>query len=214
MIHSDSVLAETLDLLKNIQSKVYMEDFILVGGTALALQLGHRKSIDLDFFCQKSFNTDQLQGELFSDFGFTTDVVDTNTLIGSINEIKVDLIKHAYPYTKNPIELGGVKYASMQDIAAMKLNAISNSGKRVKDFIDMYFLLKEFTLEEMLTFYCKKYGQEFPPLHVLKSLTYFDEVDLNDWPEMLKEKDLTWRQIKEKIELSVEAYMQRLKNEK
>ena len=209
MIHTNSVHNDTLELLKNLQAKPYMKDFILVGGTALALQIGHRLSVDLDLFCKESFNAEQLHGELYSDFGFIADISEPNTLVGSINDIKVDLMKHPYPSVSEVITLDAIRMASKEDIVAMKLNAISNSGQRVKDFIDVYFLLKAFDLEEMLNFYCKKYGQKYPPLHVIKSLTYFDDVESGDWPELFSEKELILETVMKRIERTVRVYLNR-----
>jgi hypothetical protein len=76
---------------------------------------------------------------------------------------------------------------SKQDIAAMKLNAIAGNGTRSKDFIDVYFLLKEFSVQQLLSFYQTKYSQR-NSLHVLKSLIYFDDISMADWPEMVLEK--------------------------
>lgn len=124
-----------------------------------------------------------------------------NTIIGYINEVKVDFITHDYPLVLPPIEEEGITYLSLQDIAAMKLNAISNSGKRLKDFIDVYFLLENFSLTEMIGFYTVKYPN-FNPLIPLRAISYFDDIDPDLDPPKLKQK-LPLSKIKERITDSV-----------
>jgi hypothetical protein len=105
----------------------------------------------------------------------------------------------------NPIEKDSMWILSKQDIAAMKLNAIAGNGTRSKDFIDVYFLLKEFSVQQLLSFYQTKYSQR-NSLHVLKSLIYFDDISMADWPEMVLEKKLTLNKVKSAIEKCVKAY--------
>jgi hypothetical protein len=88
--------------------------------------------------------------------------------------------------------------ASIADISAMKLNAISNDGTRIKDFIDLYYLLHDFDVEQLLNNYATKYELR-NSMHALKSLNYFVDVNTEDWPEVLKDKEITWDVIMEKI---------------
>ena len=99
---------------------------------------------------------------------------------------------------------------SEPDIIAMKLNAISSSGQRSKDFIDIYFILEEkrFSVAEMLKFYKSKYQQE-SDMHIIKSLIYFDDVDLADWPVLLKKPHLKWNDVKKKIGEAVLSYIKK-----
>jgi hypothetical protein len=87
----------------------------------------------------------------------------------------------------------------------MKINVISNDGTRVKDFIDIYYLLNEYSVEHLLENYNAKYKLR-NALHALKSLNYFEEVDTNDWPELIVEKDLNWLKVKKKIDEACRAY--------
>jgi len=80
----------------------------------------------------------------------------------------------------------------------MKVNAISGEGTRVKDFIDIYFLLKQFSFGEIIGFFTKKYSLR-NNAHVVKSLTWFEDVDLNDWPVMIREPELKFRQVRKDI---------------
>ena len=92
----------------------------------------------------------------------------------------------------------GVKMLSKQDIAAFKVNAITGSGTRTKDFVDIYFLLKQYSFEEVVGFYTMKYGQR-NEFHAIKSLTYFDDLDPSDWPNLVLEKNLTIGKVKDTI---------------
>lgn len=126
---------------------------------------------------------------------------DKNTLKGSVNGIKVDLISHKYNYLKEPLKIENLEIASLEDITAMILNAISNDGTRVKDFIDLFYFLDIFEMESILSFYQRKYKLR-SSLHVLKSLNYFDDVNLDEWPVIIAEKDLKWKVVKDRIDRS------------
>jgi hypothetical protein len=121
-----------------------------------------------------------------------------NTLNGIIGDIQLDILTHRYPLVSNIIEIENIKLYSCEDISAMKLNAIIGNGTRAKDFIDIYFLLKYFNLSQLTEFYHQKY-QLRNEIQVLKSLVYFNDVDLNDWPVLVLEPKLTFNKIK-KIE--------------
>ncbi|MGN6802075.1 MAG: nucleotidyl transferase AbiEii/AbiGii toxin family protein [Ginsengibacter sp.] len=187
-----------MELIKSLQSQSYLEGFYLVGGTALALYYGHRESIDIDLFTNTALNTEYLQDKLITDFSFQLTYVSNQTLKGSVAEVKVDLISHAYPYIGPSFHESGLTLLSEQDIIAMKLNAISISGQRSKDFVDIYYALNNFSLADIISFYAEKYKQ-LNTAHVLKSLIYFDDVDLTDWPVLIKDPNLQWDTVKQRI---------------
>jgi hypothetical protein len=206
MLHSQTVEPATLELLRLIQSKPYMNNFYLVGGTALALLYGHRKSIDIDLFTNTDFDTAWLLEQVQYDFSFQVDFVAQNTVKGSINSVKVDLIAHRYPNLAAPLVLSGIRLLSEQDLIAMKLNTISVSGQRSKDFIDIYYALSRFSIEQMLRFYKGKYSQH-NDTHILKSLVFFDDIDLVDWPVILDNPNLSWAKVRKRIEDAVLDFM-------
>lgn len=209
MLYKSTVDKSTLELLIQLQQKDYMKGFYLFGGTALALRIGHRKSVDLDLFSNFSFDTDQLLESLSFDFQFNLFFSANNTLKGSINQVQVDILAHRYPLVADPQIVENINMLSNEDIAAMKLNAISVSGQRVKDFIDIYYLLNTFTMEEMIGFYRKKYVQ-YNDANVLKSLCWFDDVELSDWPVLLKTPRLNWKTVKNAIEEATRTYLNKL----
>lgn len=209
MLQKSAIEPYLWELLKKLQAENFLKDFYLVGGTALALQIGHRKSIDLDLFTQEYFDYQKILEQLETRYYFQADYTDAYTLKGSIQSIKVDFITHSYKLVKNPVYESEVALLSKEDIAAMKLNAIAGNGTRSKDFIDIYFLLNVYSLEDLLSFYQKKYSQR-NILHVIKSLVYFEDMRTTDWPELLKEKDLTANKLKVTLQNHVKDYSQKL----
>jgi len=202
MLQTQAVEPTTLELLKGLQAKDYLSGFSLAGGTALSLFYGHRKSIDLDLFSNKGFDAGQLFENLQQDYPFQLFFTSPSTLKGSIEGVNIDIIAHRYPNLKPPRKSQGLTIFSEEDILAMKLNAISVSGQRSKDFIDIYFALDHFNIREMLGFYQKKY-QQHSTTHILKSLVFFDDVDLSGWPILLKQTDLTWTMVINSIKKAV-----------
>jgi hypothetical protein len=119
------------------------------------------------------------------------------------------LISHKYPLVKPIIEIEDVFLHSIEDIAAMKLNAIAGNGTRSKDFIDVYFILKQYSVKDILDFYKKKY-QSRNVLHIIKSLTYFDDISTHDCPEMVLEKELKLSGLKKDIEKKIKQFLNEL----
>lgn len=195
MLQTQTVVPELMELLTKIMSEELFSDFNLVGGTSLALQMGHRNSIDIDLFGNSEINSD-LFIEKLSEFGEVKVAQSTkNILITKINDVKVDFVNYKYPLLSEYLFLENIRMLSTRDIAAMKLNAIAGRGSK-KDFIDLYFLLNEFSLETIMSFYEKKYS-DGSVFMVQKSLTYFEDADLQVQPQMFL--DFDWETCKQKI---------------
>ena len=203
MLHIDSFIIEphTFELIPQLQAIPALKEFYLVGGTALALQLGHRNSIDIDLFTKNDFSVEDLLSALASHFSVQSTFKANGTLLSFVENVKVDFIRHPYPLILPPITEEGITFLSKEDIVAMKLNAISNSGKRLKDFIDVYFLLEHFSLSEMIGFYTTKYPN-FNPLIAIRAINYFEDIDPSIDPPKLKIK-LPLAEIKKRINDSV-----------
>lgn len=198
MLQTTTVEKQTLELLKQLQSQSELSNFYLAGGTALALYLGHRKSIDLDLFTPYPFDTTRLEHSLVTKFGFQGDYSEQNTLKGRIDDVKIDCITHPYPLLQNPLEEEGIRLYSQPDIIAMKLSAIADNGSRLKDFIDIAYLSTRYSFQEMLGFYV----QMFPtssPLRPLKGITYFDDIDHEETVVML-ESTYSWQKITDRLQ--------------
>ncbi len=205
MLPAKAVGPAVLELIKSLQTKPCLHGFYLAGGTALALYLNHRKSADIDLFSGFSFDAAALLEEIHQHYPFQLSFSAANTLKGSISEIKVDIIAHRYKLIDEPKEVQGVTLLSIPDIIAMKLNAISTSGQRSKDFIDIYYLLRDYKMGKMLEFYREKYDQENAAF-ILKSLIYFEDVDLADWPVLIKDPKLKWADVTKQIQKVVLDY--------
>ena len=186
MLHKNPLIIspQTFQLIQQLQSLPELAGFYLVGGTSLALQLGHRNSIDIDLFSQNNFTAVDIEDTLKGKHDFKVTVSRNNTVLGVVDNVKTDFIKHDYPFILPPITKEGITYLSKEDIAAMKLHAVIQSGKRLKDFIDIYFLLQHFTMNQLIAFFVKKYNYS-NPLIALKAVTYFDDIDENSDPPKL-----------------------------
>ncbi|GAC1313992.1 MAG: hypothetical protein NVSMB24_38070 [Mucilaginibacter sp.] len=175
----------------------FLKDFFLVGGTALALQIGHRISVDIDLFSVDGFDKDEMLAYLEEHYGFRLDYENRNTLKGEIDGIKVDLITHAYQLIKPLIVEEGVRMSSPEDIAAMKLNAISGNGTRLKDFIDIAYLSSLLTLAEMVGTYEAKYSSRNPAI-VVKALDYHKDINFNEKIQMI-DGSYNWKIIEARL---------------
>jgi predicted nucleotidyltransferase component of viral defense system len=192
-----------LELLKAISTQPEVKELRLVGGTALALQYGHRQSVDLDFFGRLPEDKDELI-DVVRRVGDVT-VLNRSKIILQmvVNQVKVDFVDYSrYPWIEEPILGDGFVLASDKDIAAMKINAIMGRGTR-KDFIDLYVLLQHYSLTQIMDFYRQKYP-EFSEYRALLSMTYFDDAEMQDMPLMFIKTP--WESMKTSIIQAVEAY--------
>lgn len=203
MLSFQTVLPDTLELLKVLMQQSFLKDMRLVGGTSLALQYGHRRSVDLDFFGQTTEDVDELtvmMRECSKDMikGSCTKRIKTYFL----NGVKVDVVNYDYKWIDDVVEEDGLRLASPKDIAAMKVNAVMGRGTK-KDFIDVYFLLKHYSFDELIQFYLQKYtdGSEY---RALLSMSYFADADPQPMPYMFQ--DVDWEMIKSEIKRRVEQY--------
>lgn len=206
MLHKETVEPATLGLIRALQADPVFHDFSLVGGTALSLQIGHRISHDIDVFTRNPFNAQEMVAYLEKNYGFALQFMHHNTLKGFIKGIFIDMLQHDYPWVSDPVKEEGMIMASLADIAAMKLNAISGNGTRAKDFVDIYFLLKKYSFGGLIGFYKEKYSER-NDFHVIKSLTYFDDIIEENWPNLLLEKELTLNAVKQTLILHRDQFL-------
>ncbi len=206
MLSFQTVLPDTLELLKVLMQQSLLEEMRLVGGTSLALQYGHRRSVDLDFFGHTTEDVDELTGMMRN---CAKNVVrgscSKSIKAFSLNNVKVDIVNYDYEWIDEPVVSDGLRLASPKDIAAMKVNAVIGRGTK-KDFVDMYFLLRHYTFDEIMQFYMQKYpdGSEY---RALLSMTYFADADPQPMPLMFEQ--VGWVTIKDEIKHQVEAYNKR-----
>lgn len=191
MLHRETIsdgLYETLITLSEVPE---LSNFYLVGGTALALQIGHRKSDDLDFFSEKSFDAHNIKQALNNLPGTATLVAEKPTGLSYFydppNEdahFKIDIYNWGVKFIKPAIEVGSIKMASLEDIAAFKLDAVV-SRKEYKDYIDIAKLLEHFSFKELMDFYREKFPYADSRV-VLAEIGNTDGIEKSVKPKMLQ----------------------------
>lgn len=198
MLHPSAVPLNLLQVLAEIQEKSSACEFALAGGTSLALRLGHRLSVDLDFFTSTDFTPHSLAHRL----GFGPESITgqaEGTLQCRIRDVKVEFLKHAYPQLADHDIINGVAMWSIQDVAAMKLNAICNRGSK-KDFYDIAALLEILPLDVMLHQYKAKYHPA-SLMMVVRSLAWFDDADAE--PDPISLRGQSWQSVIELISSAI-----------
>lgn len=207
MLHYETIAPATRELLNRLMSDDRLQDFILVGGTSLALQLGHRLSVDLDLFIDTDFNEETLRAYLEKNYHFQADFMERSTVKGEIDGVQIDCIAHCYPWLKPCRQEDGLRLAQLEDISAMKLNAIAGNGTRIKDFIDLAYLSSTFSLQQMLGFYEQKYHSN--TLMPLKGLIFFDDINREEPVHMADGKPLNWKRIEKRL-LSMDRFPEKV----
>jgi predicted nucleotidyltransferase component of viral defense system len=205
MLYKETVEPGTLGLLRELMAVKELEQFRLIGGTALSLLLGHRASIDLDMCTDASFDADSLFYKLSSVFpSFSVqDVKSPRLFFTYINDVKVDFVHTFEPFAFDCDVIDGIRFGSVEEIIALKLNAIAGRGAK-KDFWDLHELLSHYSLDQMMEFYQKRYPNKALVM-VAKSLTYFVDADLQPDPKCFK--NLKWGIIKENIKREINTYI-------
>ena len=181
-------------------------EFYCAGGTNLALQIGHRISLDFDFYTKKRFNSLELHRMLERKFKKIILLQKAEgTLIVKINDVAVSFFQYSYPLISSLIKYQSFPpLASKEDIAAMKIIAISDRGTR-RDFIDIYFLLEEFSLKEILGFVKKKYSN-FNIYVGLRGLTYFVDAEKKQKKKLYLFHSVSWNEVKRFLIKEIKKY--------
>lgn len=199
IFYPETLPEKTALLLSELKSRKldFFHQFYLSGGTALALQLGHRESEDLDFFSEGDFETLMIEQELEKVGKLMGRETFKNTLNCGLNGVKLQFLGYPYPLLEQTVEYEGIKLSSALDIACTKLQTIGARGSK-KDFIDLYMIFEGYTLQELLNQMRKKYvNTDFSLTHILKSLIYFEDAELEPMPRL--HKDIEWEQVKKRM---------------
>ncbi len=210
MLREETVEPATLGLLKKMVSLPELKSFRLVGGTALSLLLGHRKSIDLDFFTDQPLDKDILIPALEDSFGGIITINDRSRSIYQciIQNIKVDFVSVRDPFL-NPIQIiDNIPFADIKDLIALKLNAVKGRGVK-KDFWDIARLLQIYSFNELFQFYHDRYNYD-DTFAVIRSVVYFIDAENTITPESLD--DMTWDKVKQIITKAFDDYYKNIKN--
>ncbi|MEK7550508.1 MAG: nucleotidyl transferase AbiEii/AbiGii toxin family protein [Patescibacteria group bacterium] len=190
-----TLLPDTVRAIQLVSDILIVKNAYLAGGTALALHLGHRVSVDLDFFTQEELAENILSQDLNRLSEFKQEGKAWRTVWGKIGKTKFSLFYYKYPLLAPTHKFMGINLLDLKDISAMKIAALGDRGTK-RDFIDLFFLTKNYSLDEMLAFYNQKYGDlESKLYHLTRSFDYFADAENDSLPKMLGK--MSWKEIKE-----------------
>lgn len=189
-IHSQKVLGKLKSLIK-------AHRFVLAGGTGLALQIGHGISEDLDFFAEQNFSTDELfkkiKGKKLSPMVLQEE---KGTLTVTADEVKISFLHYDYPFRGKMTDMEEVPIAGIIDIASMKIIAISQRGAK-RDFVDLYAVMQTVPFWKIAENMIERFGKDrVNPVHIGKSLVYFNDADIDPEPRYLGHNKLEWNTVK------------------
>jgi hypothetical protein len=183
--HPEAITSSTEQTLRHLSTASVLSDFYLAGGTGLALQFGHRLSEDLDFFTKDLFDEDALIQRIQRMPGFSVVAKAPSTLHANIQGTKVSFLGYAFPMLFPLARFLEVCIADAGDIACMKISAIASRGTR-RDFVDLYTSAQRWSLAELLGLFDRKYAQTaYSKIHILKSLTFFEDAEKDPMPHLL-----------------------------
>lgn len=184
---------EDLHVLENLPESIH-SNFYLAGGTGLALMLGHRTSCDLDFFTEQSFRNDLIKRDMDPVGLFEVFQDSAGTLEGVCGKTRLTFIQYPYPVIGPESAFEKIRIASIPDIAAMKLSAVSSRGSR-KDFIDLFFIKDRMEWQAIVEAYQRKFHDSgYNLAHLIKSLGWFEDAEKEPMPDMILE--CNWDDVK------------------
>ncbi|MDP8981336.1 MAG: nucleotidyl transferase AbiEii/AbiGii toxin family protein [Acidobacteriota bacterium] len=192
--HPEVVTPATLTTLSVLHNKGLLTGTYLAGGTALALHLGHRLSVDLDFFINELFDQEAMLQRIQEVPEFSLVAKAPHTLHANIQGTKVSFLGYQYPLLFPLVLFMGVPVADARDIACMKISAIASRGTK-RDFIDLYLAASQYGLGHLFDLFQRKYVKTgYSRLHILKSLAFFDDAEKDPMPHMLV--PMNWQAVK------------------
>lgn len=200
--------ADARQLLMRLGQEPLVQPFYLAGGSAAALHMGHRVSVDLDFFTpQEHYAAEPLTQQLSKIAPLRVQQQSPGTLVGLLGGVRISFFVYPYPLLMEPVELERCRIAHLLDIALMKLIAISQRGTK-RDFVDLYFVCQhDLDLGDLLRQIPDKYATvSYPSYHLLRALVYFDDADKDASPQMLLPFD--WGKVKKFFQVQVKQIMQ------
>lgn len=207
MLHIETVEPHTFSVLKQLMEIPELKNFSLVGGTALSLCYGHRKSVDLDLFSNKPFENSviiEAVKKKFLDKFIIEEKAPRFGIFGFVDEVKIDIIRHPHPLIRPELNIENIRMFSTEDIIAMKVQTILGRGRK-KDFWDMAELLQHYSIADFIKFYKEKYAPQNLLITIPQVLTYFADAEESEDPVSLKKQ--TWETVKKFINAKVRAYL-------
>lgn len=196
-MHKECLPEKGWKVLRELKGMLAKRGAILAGGTALALHIGHRISIDLDFFTNKEFKVEPVISEIRkTGLSFSIIAEGEGYITANIDDTKFSLFRYEYPFLDKPSLYRGIRVAGVFDIASMKVIAISQRGTK-RDFVDLYFILQDIPFHKLAYHMVRRFGRErINPVHIGKSLVYFSDAECNPEPEYLKGKEVGWAKVR------------------
>ncbi len=208
VMHRETVSGKLLTTLKGLMSDRNLEDFVLVGGTSLSLQIGHRMSSDIDLFCPTGFSKEDLRKYLIERHSLRLSTISDIAIHGFIGNVKTDFVHYnngfLYPFK----QLEDIRLAGLEDISIMKLEAITNTQDRLKDYVDLAFLSEYLPLTKMLDGFKKKFGED--ETYALRCLASFNKVNLKN-DIFLMRGVFDWKMVTERIRHMIDKPSERFK---
>ncbi len=207
MLRTETVEPRTFSILEQLMQIPAIQNFGLVGGTALSLLYGHRMSIDLYLFSNKPFENEEIVTALQDTFSSKFDNRSTNPRFGIfcfIDDVKIDIVRHPHPMIRPTYEIDGIRFFSTEDIMAMKIQAILGRGKK-KDFWDIAELLNHFSVQDFIDFHKEKYLTQNILISVPQAMSFFMDADESEDPICLKKQ--TWQQVQAFIDSKISEYL-------
>ena len=197
--------AEAWAVVKRLDREGLLADWILAGGTALALQLGHRISLDLGFFRHDAFDATALRTSLAKLGRLEVPSMAAGTLHVRLGGVFLSFLRSEVPFLYEPVPYRGLRLADVRDIAAMKVIAVAGRGSR-KDFVDLHAYFESgASFGDLMAVVRQRYaGIDFNPMHLLRSLVYFDDAETEPMPRMLT--DVDWARIRRRLEAEVRSW--------
>jgi hypothetical protein len=213
-IHKTGINKFLWETLLKYQNEPLFKDFHLAGGTALTLQIGHRISDDIDLFTQGNFNKEKIL-KYSQKLDKNVEVLNDDDTIFQLffldKKLKIDFVQYHYKLLDPLITTNeGLHIIGINDISAMKMSAASTRGYEAKDFVDIYFLLKYMSIDNIIENFNKKYETN-NPLHYIRSMAYFDDVTSESWNNIkMLSTPVSPDEIKNTLINSIKQYEQRM----
>ena len=207
MLHTKTIEPRTLSILNELMQIHDLNQFSLVGGTALSLKYGHRLSVDLDLFSDQEMNKDLLIDFLKKKYTDRFIIENTQAKWGIfcyIDNIKIDIVQYPHSLIGKIENIESIRLYHDKDLMAMKIQAILGRGKK-KDFWDIAELLEHYSIQEMMTCHKAKYPNQMLGISIPQALTYF--VDADDSEDPITIKPMTWEEVKSNISNKVREFL-------
>jgi predicted nucleotidyltransferase component of viral defense system len=213
VLQKEAVVPEMINLVKELQSNSLFKDHYLVGGTALALQMGHRTSTDIDLFTSKTQDAVGLTDFFTNNYKNTIINIANNDFTRVyVNGIKIEMVQYEEKIIEKPINEDGISFLGINEISAMKLRTILHRSQP-RDFIDIAYLLKEITLEKMFELYEERFGS-MSPIYIKRTLlTKSKNIKEDEWLVGIKmlRHDIEPKDVPMFIERAIEEYNRNIK---